>query len=376
MRVALLIRSLNLGGAERQLSELARGLLARGFDVSVFCFYGQGKLREELNLAGVRVVDLEKRGRWDVVGFWRRLLAQMRSFQPDVLVGYLAISNILAVMLKVGLPGLKVIYSMRSSLRDVSRYDWVWRFSLWLEGRCAQYADQIIVNSEAGRVYLRQRGFPMERVQVVPNGIAVDRFMPDRILGEGLRAEWGIPPEGRLVGLVGRLDVVKGHAIFLQAARQLVQRFPNAYFVCVGAGPDAYRQEMLALSRQLGLDGRVMWPGVYSEMLGVYNALDICCSASITEGFPNVIGEAMACGLPCVVTDVGDSAVIVGETGRVVAPQDPTALAAALSDLLSMSPDQRLALGRQARQRILDCFAGEQMIDRTIEILLRTAAHH
>ncbi len=184
------------------------------------------------------------------------------------------------------------------------------------------------------------------------------------------REQLAVPEGGAVVGILATFTPAKDHATFLRAAARLVPARPDVRFVCVGDGPAPYRQELRALADDLGLGERLRWAGPASEMPAVYNALDVATSTSFGEGFPNVIGEAMACGIPCVVTDVGDSAAIVGDTGRVVSPRDPAALASGLGELLDLSDEERLALGQAARERIAGRFSVQELVRRTTATLV------
>ena len=171
-----------------------------------------------------------------------------------------------------------------------------------------------------------------------------------------------------LIGIIGRIDPMKGHSVFLQAAARLDSL--RLRFVVVGDGPQEYRQQLAELGRSLGLDNRLVWAPGRQNVTQVYNALDICCSASIFgEGFPNVVGEAMACGVPCVVTDVGDSAWVAGAGGLTVIPKDCNALSETLARISRLSNEERSALGQQARKRIIENFSVETMVRRTEDAL-------
>ncbi len=141
-------------------------------------------------------------------------------------------------------------------------------------------------------------------------------------------------------------------------------------FVVVGDGPQAYRQRLVEQAHSLGLDKRLVWAASRRDVTQVYNALDICCSASLFgEGFPNVVGEAMACDVPCVVTEVGDSAWVAGDTGIAVAPNDCQALSEAIARLSGLSRQARASLGRQARQRVVENFSSRVMVGHTEDAL-------
>jgi glycosyltransferase involved in cell wall biosynthesis len=368
MRVVFLVRSLNYGGAERQLLLLAKGMDKNRFEPVVLCFYGGGPLQSELLQAGIRVISLNKRNRWDVAGFLWRLAHEVIKLKPDVLHGYLPVPNSLAALLKLVYPSMRVVMGVRTSGKELGRYDWTFRLSFWLERLFARLADLVIVNSQAGKSLYLKKGFPPEKISIILNGIDTQIFHPEAGLGQALRAEWGVAETALLVGMIGRLDPMKGHPIFLEAAAALDNQ--DVRFVVVGDGPKGYRQDLVDLGNSLGLDKRLVWAESRQDVTRVYNALNICCSASLFgEGFPNVVGEAMACGVPCVVTEVGDSAWVAGATGIVVAPNDCSALAEAISRLSRLSREELYALGQQARQRIVENFSAGLMVRGTQDAL-------
>jgi len=174
-----------------------------------------------------------------------------------------------------------------------------------------------------------------------------------------------------LIGIVARLDPMKDHHTFLRAAAILANSRADARFVCIGAGPERYTSDLKTLAGEFGLGDKVIWPGlILHDMPAAYNALDICCSSSsYGEGTSNAIAEAMACGVPCVVTDVGDSELIVGETGILVPPQNPEALSAgwvAMAERLSGDPELPYAV----RERIESRFSLAALVRKTSETLL------
>ena len=367
----ILARKLDPGGAERQLVALACGLKQRGRDVHVVLFYAGGVFDAELADAGVPVHFLGKRGRWDVPGFLFRLAATLRRLRPGVIYSFLDLPNILAVLLRGTAERPRLIWSIRAAGMEMRHYDWLSRAVPWLEARYAGKADAVIANSHAGAAWAAKRGFPAERLTVVENGIATQRFRPDAVARAKIRAEWGVAESERLIGLVGRLDPMKDHPNFLNACAALVASGNHLRFVCIGNGSAAYRAELAALAESIGIAQRIIWAGARPDMPEVYSALDVACSASaFGEGFSNVMGEAMSCGVPCVVTDVGDSARIVGELGEVAPPRDAGALAKAMSRML-VRIEQEPDIGRRTRERIEAEFSLDSMVVRTEQILFR-----
>jgi glycosyltransferase involved in cell wall biosynthesis len=361
---------LDYGGAETQLTILANGLARSGHAVSVLVFYPGGPLIRRLSPA-VTVRCLEKRGRWDVTGFLRALFRVLDDEQPDVVYAFLATANLLACLTRLCSPKLKVTWGVRASDMDLTRYDWLSSFTYWLERRFSRCPNLIIANSEAGRRYAVSRGFPdNDRFIVIPNGIDVEQFRPDVSLRGAVRAEWGILPHETLVGIVARLDPMKDHPSFLEAAAKLARRDRELRFVSVGAGPEEYAAVLQEQARALGLDKRMIWAGPRGDLPAIYNALDLLVSSSaFGEGFSNVLGEAMACGVPCVATDVGDARKILGDSDTVVPARNPEALVAAVVALLERLHVEGARLGARVRQHIAQNFSVEMLVHRTKEAL-------
>jgi glycosyltransferase involved in cell wall biosynthesis len=367
--ILFLSRSLGRGGAERQLVLLATWLHDMGWRVAVACFYAGGPFQRDLEQAGVPVIDLAKRGRWDVLGFVWRLLGVFRKFEPVIVHGYLPVPNMLSLLARWARPSVRVVWGVRASNVDLSQYDWLSRLTFWLQCRLARSADLIIANSSAGMAHHVAHGFPQRVMRVIPNGIDTSRFRFGAAGRERMRREWGVPESAVLVGLVGRLDPMKDHPTFLKAAACLASVDPKWWFVCVGDGAADYWAKLQRKAAELGIGQRLIWAGACDDMPAAYSALDIAASSSYGEGFSNVVSEAMACGRPCVVTDVGDSAWIVGELGVVVPPRNPVALAAGIESLIARLETQGDELRRAAREQIELQFSVAKLVEKTTSIL-------
>lgn len=370
VRLLLITRSLNYGGSERQVVALAKGLRKRGAFVTVATFYSGGPLRREIESAGVLVESLEKRARWDVLGFLGRLIRLVRRIQPTILHGYLPTSNILTVFIKPFCSSTKIVWGLRASNMELERYGYVDQIQSWVERKLSHFADLIVVNSHAGFDFAARRGFPQDKMVVIPNGIDVDRFCPDTSARQRIRQAWGVADDQHLIGLVGRLDPMKGHDTFIKAAALLSRGRDNITYICVGDGPEAFKQKLVALSKEMGLDHRLIWVSASDDVGAIYNALDLVTScSSYGEGFSNVIGEAMACGRPCVVTDVGDAKRIVGDTGYIVAPGNPAALASTWQEALDANDSEKARRSQMARKRVVEQFSLERLIEETSGVL-------
>ncbi|MFH1913882.1 MAG: glycosyltransferase [Pseudomonadota bacterium] len=371
MRILLSIPSLMLGGAERQLTELAVGLSMRGHTVLVVALDQGGPLDKALGKA--QLVILGKRGRWDNFRVALRLASLLRSFKAHAHYAFLTTPCVLGALLKPLAPASKLVMSVRAT--DVEHNAYVHSSAEALlhriEARLANQAALIISNSHAGKTDALARGFPANKTIVQPNGIDTTRFRPNKDLGEDLRQSWGCSPTNILIGLVARLDPMKDHPNFLRAAALLATSHPETHFVCVGGGPETYTAELRHLAERFGLTKRLVWTGVHTDMHAVYNALDaLCLSSAFGEGFPNVLGEAMSCGVPCCATAVGDVALVLGETGVIVPIGDSEALATGLDVLLSRMNREGSTLRAACRQRIVSCYSVERMVTETEALLM------
>lgn len=348
MNILLLCRSLSVGGAERQLTVLAKCLKHSGHSVCVAVFYKGDGLEHELIRHDVQLIDLKKMGRWENLIFFYRLVKTVKSFDPTIVYSFLDYPNIVSSLLKHFIPGVKIVWGVRSSKIKYDIYD----YTRWVMSRfeilMSRNADLIICNSFSGMTHSASQGFPITRLRVVHNGIDVEMFKFNREGRQVLRQEWGIKQGTVVIGLVARLDPIKDHFTFLRAAANLIREQECFRFICVGDGPRKYREELLKLAEQLDIQKHLVWTGNRVDMPSVYSSLDISISCSLGEGFSNTVIESMACGVPCVVTDVGDSARIVGSTGAIVLPGSPKHLSAGILELANRLSPQTAAAARAA----------------------------
>jgi len=197
---------------------------------------------------------------------------------------------------------------------------------------------------------------------VIPNGFDLTAFSPDPTARLAVREEFGLAADTMLIGHVARHHPMKGHANLLKAASLVVVRYPDARFLLVGLNVSKDNLELMAEIDGLKLRKNIVLAGERKDVPHLVAAMDLAVSASEWgEGFPNVVGEAMAAGVPCVVTDVGDSASIVGDCGLVVPPGNAEALAAAICELLASEPERRQQMGRDARARVCEKFSIERV---------------
>jgi glycosyltransferase involved in cell wall biosynthesis len=373
MRLLLLVRDLAVGGSQRQLAVLAAGLARRGHDVGVIVLYAGGALEALLANSGARLLPIGKAGRWDVTGPLLRLRRLLRDESADAVYAFLPTQTTLAALLLPLRSRTKLVFGLRAGGMQLDNYDALSAFSYRTEAWLAARADLIIANARAVRADARARGLP-DRIAVVPNGIDTEAMRPDPEAGRALRRRLQLAEGDFVIGCMARLDPMKDHANLLTAAARSIRTEPDARFVCVGDGPADYRHALHRTASELGLAERLVWAGELDDVRAAYAAFDIATLPSaFGEGFPNVVGEAMACGVPVVATDVGDVAAIIGETGEVVPARDADQLSAGWSRLrqrLAREPDLRA----RARAAIVARYSLAAMVERTEQALTQLVA--
>jgi len=374
MKVAFLIRSLETGGAERQLTHLARGLAEQGVEVSIGVFYRGGSLENELPDGAVRIVNLAKRGRWDLWGFLVRARAWLKQESPDILHGYLPGANIMAVLLTRFLPDIRLVWGIRASDMSVVDYGAMARMERRVSAWLSRFPDLIIVNSESGLRYHQQRGYPAGRMCVISNGVDTQRFRPDQEARRRTRDRWGVDEDTIIVGMAGRIDPVKDIETFLHAAVRLMKKRERIRFVCMGDGDQVYLRDLQRKARELGLADRMSWYPARDDVESAYNAFDVLVSSSLSEGLSNTLLEGLACGVPCVATDVGDARMVLTEPGRVVPVGDPQAISMAVEDAIRSMAAESMAERKARHDAVEQRYSLQRMVEQTRSVLLRLCA--
>jgi glycosyltransferase involved in cell wall biosynthesis len=265
----------------------------------------------------------------------------------------------------------RIVWGIRCSDMHLRKYRPMTALTVRLCGVLSPLVDAIIVNSSVGRRIHENRGYQTERMVLIPNGFQIDRFKPDASAGSWLRQHLGLSEDTFLIGMVARFDLMKDHATFLKAASILSREEKNVHFILVGKGMDPENPQLARLM-DAHLKARVHLLGLRHDIPRIMAGLDIASSSSaFGEGFSNTIGEAMACGIPCVVTKVGDSPFVVGNTGIVVPPVNPEKLAEGWRRILHMDREERKRLGRDARSRIVEEYDLDQIVERFQELYER-----
>lgn len=317
-----------------------------------------GAVGKKINSLGVPVQSLKMcRGipdPWALV----KLMTILKRSKPDVIQTWMYHSDLIGGLAAKFTGKPPVCWGIRHSNLDPSLNK---SMTIWVAKLCAYLSrwlpSMIVCCSNSSKQVHYSLGYALDKMIVIPNGFDLEAFRPNSDAISLVRDELGLCEDAFLIGLVGRFDPLKDHKNFILAAEKLLQIKPDVHFVLCGNLVDWDNSELSSLIDRYNVRSSFHLLGARQDIPILTAAFDIATSSSSGEGFPNVIGEAMACGVPCVVTDVGDSAFIVGSTGIVVPPCDPNALADAWLKLINMKHAERNRLGESARQRIKEHFS-------------------
>lgn len=374
IRVMHVITTLGPAGAETMLFRMASRMDPFRFENEVVSLTGILDLAGKMRSHGIRVRTLEMGKTLPNPLRIMRLAAWIGESKPDVIHTWMYHANLvgtLAANLAGDFPLIWGIHHNSADPRvDRRRTMLVCRACGFLSRR---FPERIVCCSQAASRLHRNLGYAAEKLEVIPNGFDLDSVKPDPAARASLRTELGLASETLLVGLVARFHPYKDHRNFIRAAARLHELEPEVHFVLCGMGITWENAELAEWIDSANLRSRCHLLGPRDDVPRIFAGLDLAATSSSTEAFPIVIGEAMACATPCVVTDVGDSAMMVGKTGLVVPPEDPGALALAMGKLITAGPDIRRQLGSAARRRVQQHFALPAVVDRYQEIYTKLA---
>lgn len=352
MKILHVITGLQCGGAENQLARL---LAYNPKDTGVFVIGATGEIAAEIASLGVPIfyggADSKISLKW-----YLQLRGLVKQNRPSILCGWMYHGNLAASLSVFGLLKLPVIWNIRHSISDLN-YEklstrWVIRAGAFLSKKPVR----IVYNSLTAAKQHESLGYNASARVIIPNGFDVERFKPDFECRKLVRQELNISDNETLVGVVGRSHPMKNHTGFVKAIASIISEVNGLRVVMVGRGINEPESGIPALIKDLNISHRIQMLPETSQPERLYSALDLLVSPSQWgEAFPNVVGEAMSCGVPCMVTDVGDSAAVVGDAGYVVPSGQVEHLATGLKSVLA---DKTILLekGRKARERIVEFY--------------------
>jgi len=364
MKVLHLINTLSTGGAEMHLLTLCRHLKRQNVEIVVACLREHVKdsrsLRLDFEEEGIRVLNLQADSRYNSL-FLGKIVRVLREERPDILHTHLPRADFAGACARVFHPGLVWV----CSLHAIYSNDWSARWSLPLFNLLWRRADVMLCISHAVRDWLVGRGMPPDKARVIHYGIELERFCESAV---DLREQWGLNDHA-VIGSIGRLEPRKGHDFLIQAMPALCKRVSSARLLIAGHDPWGYGATLRRSIDRLGLEEKVRLVGFQSDVVSFINALDVFAFASSSEGFGQVLVEAMALAKPVVASRIPPLTEIVvdGETGLLVEPEKPKAFADALIQLIK-DPLKRECMGLRGRERVEKFFTAERMAGETLAL--------
>ena len=376
IKVMHVITTLGPAGAETMLSRVASGMDGRRFRNEIVSLTDILDLAERIEGMGVRVRTLGMKTSLPNPLLVLRLAQWIRESKPDVIHTWMYHANLVGALAARLAHDVPVVWAIHHNALD-PRVDK--RRTMLVNRACAflsrKFPAHIVCCSEASLRIHKKLSYDAEKLEVVPNGFDLEQVKPDPTARVSVREELGIPADALLIGIAARFHPQKDHRNFVRAAARLHKQMPDVHFLLCGLDINWQNPRLAGWIEAAGIRDRCHLLGLRRDVSRLFAGIDIATTASISgEAFPLVIGEAMACGTPCVVTDVGDSALIVENTGSVVAPEDPHALAEAWRALIEAGPAVRRRLGIAARCRVQRHFALPAIVESYQTIYAQVAA--
>lgn len=368
--VVHVISGLEAGGAQTVLLRLLSDHNRDLFRSHVISLTSHGVLGPRIKGLGVPVSSIGmQRGRVDL--FRTRLLLQrLLELGPSVVQTWMYHSNLVGGMLAKLMRDVRVVWGLHHTELDPKQDKrltiWTANIGAWLS---SFVPDRIVCCSQATEDYHQRIGYSRNKMLVIQNGFDVDEFVPDPAARSSIRYELNLPADTLLIGIAGRFHPQKDHRNFIRAVKIVSDQRPDIHFIMCGDDVNTNNDQLRNWIKDADLGEKIHLLGFREDMPRIFAALDVSTtSSSHGEGLPNVIGEAMASGIPCVVTNVGDSAQIVAKTGIVVPPKRPEDLANGWLRLLRLNRSERLKLGQEARNRIVSDYSLVLMVARYEEV--------
>ena len=356
-RVLHFITGLGVGGAETCLVRLLRSSNRDLYTFKVVAMIG-GPMVDQISQLGVTVHVLNMDRRYGkLINGIRELYKIIRSWKPDLMHCWMYHANLIGGMLGI-IFRIPVLWAVHNTNLDKKYTKQITIVVAKLTGLLSTLlAKKIVFVSKVSFIEHKSLGYSDKNVKLISNGFDLDEFCPSEQARAKIREELGVNEEALLVGLIARFDPLKDHNNFVKASGFIKESFPNCHFVLCGDGIDHMNKPLKTMIQQVDVADCTFLLGRRWDVSNLMAALDVSTLSSCGEAFPNVLGESMACGIPCVSTDVGDAAWIIGDKGKIVPVRDAEGLASAVMDLLNMPKSERYKLGLSGRSRIKTLFS-------------------
>lgn len=352
------------------LKQLVTRMEPRMFQPMIICMGQRGQVGKELASEGYRVIQIGLNASLPSPIKLAILIRRLRKYQPDILQTWMYHANILGSICKPLFENCRLVWALHASDIEIVGTKWSTRFIAQIGSVLSHYSpDSIVSVSRSGREIHRKLGYDTSLFEIIPNGFNTEGFKPDDSEAERLRGELNLPLNAPVVGHVGRFDPHKDHQTFVRAMGDVIDTVPEVRVLMFGEGVNWENKQLSDWIKQTGHENHFRLLGHRIDVPRLMNLFDLGVSSSRTEAFPLVVGEMMACGVPCVITDVGDSRWLVGETGQIVPPENPTELTKSVKTLLK-DASLRNQLGKKARDRIKVEFSISRTVKKYSELYL------
>jgi len=358
-----LITELNVGGAEHMLYKIVSHSNKSNFRHLVVSMTDRGPFGNKIMRSGIRVYELRMKAGYPDPRAILRLVHLLKAISVDILQTWLYHADLLGFIAGKISRVPKIVWGIRCSEMKLEKYRKLTFYTMHVCSMLSSFVDAIAVNSYAGMKAHINMGYDRRKMTVIPNGFDTSLFRPDFNLKKSFKSELGLKNSDILIGMVARFDPMKDHQTFLRAAALLARQDKRIHFALIGKGMEPGNKKLMSVISPI-LENRLHLLGQRDDMPRVMNGIDILTNSSFGEGFSNVIGEAMASGTICIVTDVGDSAHIVGDTGFVIKPSEPAELFNAWESVLQLEDRDLKRLGEKARSRIMEFFTLDTSVTR------------
>jgi glycosyltransferase involved in cell wall biosynthesis len=376
IRIVYVITGLGIGGAEVNLLRLLSAIDKKRFKPVVVSLGDLGEIGKRIQEIGIPVHAVGIKSILSGMPGFIRLVRIIRKCSPNLVHTLMPHADLLGGMVAKWVVKSSIVWTIVQVNLD---RDFNKSRTLKIIKLCAKLSriipDIIVSNSHKAALIHQQAGYVAQKFTIIYNGIDLNMFRPNDLTRAEVRREMQVADDALVIGLIARFHPVKGHRVFVEAAGLLRKKFTNVHFFLNGLGVNKQNSELNEWIHKEKLEQSFHFMGMHLDVSKMLSALDILVSSSYGESFSNIIGEAMACGVPCVVTDVGDSAIIVGDTGRVAAPGDPLELAKVMEELLRMPDEERRRLGTMARKHIEEKFSMEKTTRQYEHLYMQLAKH-
>lgn len=365
IKVLFITSGLRTGGAEMMLHQLLSRINRSKFQPAVISLRDRETFVDRIAALGIPVETLNLQIGLSAPIKLYRLVKLIEKIQPDMIQGWMYHGNLAAQLASFFLPHkIPVVLNIHNSLYSLADEKRMTGAVIKISAHLSKQTAAAVFVSRVSQSQHEALGYVSPLHCLIPNGIDIWSFKPDREARSSVRSELGLSDDTLLIGMMARFHPQKDHTNFLQAAALLANERKNIHFLLAGTGVELKNPDLKKMVQALGLEDRISLLGERRDMTRLNAALDIASlSSSYGEAFPLAVVEAMACAIPCVVTDVGDCGWIVGETGIVVEPRNPQALANAWNSLLNLTVGERIFLGKAARERVEKLFSLDSAVN-------------